>query len=48
MVIDSILKKRSGLASTLVFESRWSDAIEGYVLRADYYFADFLDTDEPE
>ncbi len=40
--------REEGLASTLVFESRWSDAIEGYVLRADYYFADFLDTDEPE
>ena len=40
--------REEGLASTLVFESRWSDAIEGYVLSADYYFADFLDTDEPE
>lgn len=40
--------REEGLASTLVFESRWSDAIEGYVLSADYYFADFLDTDEPK
>ena len=27
-------------------QSRWSDAIGGHELRADYYFADFLDTEE--
>lgn len=33
--------------SILFFEARWSDEIGGHELRADYYFADFLDTEEP-
>ena len=37
-----------GLASTLVLKAGGATPSRGYVLRADYYFADFLDTDEPE
>lgn len=39
--------REDGIASILFFEARWSDEIGGHELRADYYFADFLDTEEP-
>ena len=39
--------REEGIASILFFEARWSEAIGGHELRADYYFADFLDTEEP-
>ena len=41
--------REEGIASMLLFSSIWRDWDDGrYTLQADYYFANSLDTDEPE
>ena len=42
-------EREEGMASMLLFSSIWRDWDDGrYTLQADYYFANSLDTDEPE
>ena len=36
------------IASMLCFDRLWSDLLEGYVMRADWYHAAGLDTDTPQ